>query len=314
MSKVQTRCSGPNFPFLGVFLVSPSHPESNLALLLDQQEFEKHKCLMGEKCLTDIDFSILVFKTAPIQFLAKVPEGKVFQDCQNLIAKVDTFTLIYFREFSKKHRHLQELDFVPFKPKSEVPTTRQQFRGLQNKTKRSAMSPNCRASKEGTSPKEENAIILNKSSPQNLGFKDIEKKLSGIHSICLDIQKNCKDSAKLNKLQEKVLKLNAQCKDLTIHKESLTLQVQDMDALKAENERLLQVTLELTERNSQLEEENKALASTNVELERENKFFIETLQVRSFFNQKKKKQKKNKRKNKRKKTSNKRKRSSSDSS
>ena len=60
---------------------------------------------------------------------------------------------------------------------------------------------------------------------------------------------------------------------------------------------------------SGVQEENKALASTNVELERENKFFIETLQVRSFFNQKKKKQKKNKRK----KTSNKRKRSSSDS-
>ena len=110
--KYRSGALGKIFIFLGVFVTDLYHPLSNLALLLDIDAFEKHKSTDNAA----IECSNM-FRVAPIQFVGQIPEGEVYEDFVEMVDTAVSLASIFFENFSLKGKTLQELDFIPVKPK-----------------------------------------------------------------------------------------------------------------------------------------------------------------------------------------------------
>ena len=118
-SKGRPDAIGKKFTFLGVFLNNKKYPHSCSALLLDEAMFQVHQALSSSK---EDDFSLKVFRIAPIDMVAKVPGGKEFssENCKLIDeAGAYIYTAVYFLDFMAKNRMLSELDFVEIKTKIE---------------------------------------------------------------------------------------------------------------------------------------------------------------------------------------------------
>jgi len=116
-SKGRPDAIGKKFTFLGVFLNNKKYPHSCSALLLDEAMFQVHQALSSSK---EDDFSLKVFRIAPIDMVAKVPGGKEFssENCK-LIDEAGAYAAVYFLDFVAKNKMLRELDFVEIKTKIE---------------------------------------------------------------------------------------------------------------------------------------------------------------------------------------------------
>jgi len=79
--------------------------------------FQVHQVLSSSK---EDDFSLKVFRIAPIDMVAKVPGGKEFssENCK-LIDEAGAYAAVYFLDFVAKNKMLRELDFVEIKTKIE---------------------------------------------------------------------------------------------------------------------------------------------------------------------------------------------------
>ena len=61
--------------------------------------------------------SISIFRVAPIQFVAKVPGGKTYEDMVEVVDAAASLASVFLEDFATKEKSLQELDFIPLKPK-----------------------------------------------------------------------------------------------------------------------------------------------------------------------------------------------------
>ena len=104
---------GKKLVFFGVFVSNPFHPLSNLALLLDVGAYEVYNSTIDAKK----NDSISIFRVAPIQFVAKVPGGKTYEDMVEVVDAAASLASVFLEDFATKEKSLQELDFIPLKPK-----------------------------------------------------------------------------------------------------------------------------------------------------------------------------------------------------
>ena len=104
---------GKKLVFFGVFVSNPFHPLSNLALLLDVGAYEVYNSTSDAKK----NDSISIFRVAPIQFIAKVPGGKTYEDMVEVVDAAASLASVFLEDFATKEKSLQELDFIPLKPK-----------------------------------------------------------------------------------------------------------------------------------------------------------------------------------------------------
>ena len=61
--------------------------------------------------------SISIFRVAPIQFVAKVPGEKTYEDMVEVVDAAASLASVFLEDFATKEKSLQELDFIPLKPK-----------------------------------------------------------------------------------------------------------------------------------------------------------------------------------------------------
>ena len=109
---------GKNLIFFGVFFSHPFHPLSNLVLFLDVGAYDLEKSV--DK--TTPNESTSIFRVAPIQHVAKVPAGKVYEDWVELVDSAASLACGFFENLTAKGKTLQDLDFIPSKPKAPSST------------------------------------------------------------------------------------------------------------------------------------------------------------------------------------------------
>lgn len=110
---------GKTFLFLGVFDSHMKNAQRSPVLLLDTHAFELQQLFGSE--VNDIDTSNLIFRTAPLHFVAKVPGGKELDDTMvEMIDKAGEYSKSFFSAFEENGRNLADLDFI----ENKVPTKR----------------------------------------------------------------------------------------------------------------------------------------------------------------------------------------------
>ena len=162
--------------------------------------------------------STSIFRVAPIQHVAKVPAGKVYEDWVELVDSAASLACGFFENLTAKGKTLQDLDFIPSKPKAPSSTD-------QKTTTRS---------KKGTPPlKDDPQRALSK--PQALFLQDGDKTPPCVQKIANRtaskiLQAMSKaNSTLLQKEQAKSAKLAAENKAL---KEALSEAKAEISALK----------------------------------------------------------------------------------
>ena len=217
--KYRSGALGKIFIFLGVFVTDLYHPLSNLALLLDIDAFEKHKSTDNAA----IECSNM-FRVAPIQFVGQIPGGKVYEDFVEMVDTAVSLASIFFENFSLKGKTLQELDFIPVKPKLPASIN----------TKRTTRSKNAELKEthplfDTKQPGSTVVLDVNAKTPpfvRKISDRTANKVLEGMKRT------NC---AALQKEQTKSARLGAENKAL---KDALAEAKTEIAALKAENKRL----------------------------------------------------------------------------
>ena len=93
---VQIKCAGEKPYIFGVFFSHPFHPLSNLVLFLDVGAYDLEKSV--DK--TTPNESTSIFRVAPIQHVAKVPAGKVYEDWVELVDSAASLACGFFENLT----------------------------------------------------------------------------------------------------------------------------------------------------------------------------------------------------------------------